>query len=85
MTNGKKKQKTKTTVIKTVDQWNTFESQNINQVERVDKGGKKTTNGEYHERSRTTAKRPARFYDEAQATSLGSSWDFPKPVDWNKI
>ena len=21
------------------------------------------------------------FYDEAQVTSLGSCWDFPKPVD----
>ena len=28
---------------------------------------------------------PANFYDEAQATSLGNCWDFPKPVDRNKI
>ena len=38
MTNEKKK----ATVIKTVDQWNTFENQNINQVERIYKGGKNT-------------------------------------------
>ena len=28
---------------------------------------------------------PTNFYDKAQATSLGNFWDFPKPVDWNKI